>query len=358
MGDSFSQRFSRLGKPVVIAISLSWMAATGWFDYRAGLELSLFALYWPAVCLATWYCGAPWGYGLGVISVAVAAVDDIIAGRAHPHLAAAVIETVTRLISFCFFVWGLARLREAYALEGRTRRVSEEAAELKTGLMSLMSHEINNAIAVMKMTLFLMQENEPDPPAKRRDAYDIFGRVLLNMELAARNFLNNARVEGGKLSLTLEPVDSVARIEDTVGMFAPLLQQRHQTLVVDAAKGLPKVRADRAALMLILSNLIGNAVKYTQDGGRIVVKVELSELQRASAKISISDTGIGINPKDREKIMEGFVRLPEGKVMAKGFGLGLKTVHDLLQLHGSHLEIDGQTGKGSTFSFILPLAGA
>jgi signal transduction histidine kinase len=224
--------------------------------------------------------------------------------------------------------------------------------------MSLVSHEINNAIAVMKMTLFLMQENEPDPPAKRRDAYDIFGRVLLNMELAARNFLNNARVEGGKLSLTLEPVDSVARIEDTVGMFAPLLQQRHQTLVVDAAKGLPKVRADRAALMLILSNLIGNAVKYTQDGGRIVVKVELSELQRASAKISISDTGIGINPKDREKIMEGFVRLPEGKVMAKGFGLGLKTVHDLLQLHGSHLEIDGQTGKGSTFSFILPLAGA
>ncbi|HEX4047425.1 MAG TPA: ATP-binding protein, partial [Elusimicrobiota bacterium] len=72
-------------------------------------------------------------------------------------------------------------------------------------------------------------------------------------------------------------------------------------------------------------------------------------------RVSIADTGIGISPKDRKRILEGFVRLPEGKVMAKGVGLGLKTVHELLELHGSELEVTGQLGKGSVFSFTLPL---
>lgn len=245
------------------------------------------------------------------------------------------------------------------ALAEKLQRANQEleaASTLKSGLMSLMSHEFNNAIAVLKMTVFLMKEDQPNPPERLKDNYEIFGRVLLNMEFLTRNFLDNARIEAGRLTLNLESVNLGLAIEETIKAFSPILQQRSLTVIVDSPPIISKVLVDRAALALILSNLIGNAVKYTSDHGRITVKVEHSKLQASSVRISISDTGIGIGPKDREKIFEGFVRLPEGKIMAKGFGLGLKTVHDLLQLHGTHLDLESEIGKGSTFSFVLPLA--
>lgn len=251
-------------------------------------------------------------------------------------------------------MWVLGKLREAYLREAQTRRVSEEMEQLKSSIISLMSHEINNAIAVMKMSVFLMKETEQNPSRTLTDGWDTISRVLVNMELAARNFLDNARMASGKLSLRLEPVDIGGLIKEQIEMFRPLFSQRDLTVVLDKPSGVMAVWADRAALSLILSNLIGNAVKYTSEGGRITVRLEESKVQRACVLVTVADNGIGISSAGTKKIAAAFVRLPEGKVMAKGFGLGLKTVHDLLQLHGSHLDIDSQVGKGSSFSFTLP----
>ncbi len=347
--------FGRWSRASIIGLSFLWMASVGALDYAVGFELSLFPLYWPALCPATWYCGASWGYALGVLSVAFVTIGDVLHHSwSHPIVLWA--NAATRLAAFAMLVWVLAKLREAYDRESLIRRESQAAAALKGELVSLMGHEINNALTLLKTTAFLMREDEPEPSAHRQESYAIIDRVLFNMELMSRNFLDNARMESGRLKVNPEPVDIGRHVEEAVKIFSPIMKQRSLKLSVELPPLPALALVDEAALVAIVNNLVGNALKYTPNGGRIEIKVARTKAARPSVRISITDTGIGIAPKDKKRISEGFVRLPEGELMAKGFGLGLKTVHGLLQLHGAHLEIESVLGQGSTFSFVLPLA--
>jgi signal transduction histidine kinase len=342
----------RSGKTAQFALALAIMAAVYSVDQLVGVRLSLLTFFWVPVALATWYCGMAPGLFLAAVSIGLAIRRDLLLGRHYSHPLFLVWDFLDRGISFTFFVWVLARLKSAYESEGESRRLSQEIERLKSSMLAVMSHEINNAISVLKMSVFLMREHEDDAAARAR-SLETIDRVLVNMQLAAANFLDNARMESGRLVLKPETVDASAMLKELIAMFSPLFHQRELTVVFDSPES-RSVWADRAALSLILSNLIGNAVKYNKEAGRVTVKVEESREQRASVKISVTDTGIGISAKDRKKIVQAFVRLPEGRVMARGYGLGLKTVNEMLLLHGSHLDIESEAGKGSCFSFTLP----
>ncbi|MDA8131832.1 MAG: ATP-binding protein, partial [Elusimicrobia bacterium] len=112
------------------------------------------------------------------------------------------------------------------------------------------------------------------------------------------------------------------------------------------------VNVDGEAMALVISNLIGNAVKYTGSGGRIDVRI--AREPGGTVSFSVEDSGIGIAPENIEKITSGFFRTEEGKAQADGFGLGLRIANDLLALHGGRMRIESEKGKGSRFSFELP----
>jgi two-component system phosphate regulon sensor histidine kinase PhoR len=144
---------------------------------------------------------------------------------------------------------------------------------------------------------------------------------------------------------------SVAR--ETLLLLQPLIESKKLRLATDFPSTPVPVRADSEALSLIMSNLITNAVKYTPSGGSITIRIAV---EPSGVLFSVADTGIGIAPQDMEKILSGSFRTEESRKVAKGFGIGLMLVRELVERHGSHLKIESAPGRGSRFYFHLPLA--
>jgi len=122
-------------------------------------------------------------------------------------------------------------------------------------------------------------------------------------------------------------------------------------LKIEIPERLPPVKADPAALPLVVTNLLTNAFKYTKDGGAVALGAV--KLPDGRVEIYVRDSGIGIAPAEQEKIFSGYYRTEAGKRAAKGFGVGLALSRMILEAHGSTLALDSAAGKGSRFSFLL-----
>jgi signal transduction histidine kinase len=124
----------------------------------------------------------------------------------------------------------------------------------------------------------------------------------------------------------------------------------------DLPPKLPILQADRDKIALALHNLVGNALKYTLDGGRVVVSAEMED-HRLS--VAVTDTGIGIGPEEIEKVFEKFYRSKNPLAAGvKGSGLGLPIAREVARLHGGDITVESELGKGSTFTLILPMTEA
>jgi signal transduction histidine kinase len=169
-----------------------------------------------------------------------------------------------------------------------------------------------------------------------------------------KNMLNEARMEAGKFKLEKRPLAFRELVQESAGCLKELINQRGLTLALKMPESPFFVEADREALSLVVSNLLANAVKYTPRGGQITVHISSYKDPAEQVVFSVEDTGVGIALVDIDSITAGFYRTEEGKSTAEGFGLGLKITNELLSLHGSHLDIFSEKGKGSRFSFGLP----
>ena len=222
-------------------------------------------------------------------------------------------------------------------------------------MLHTVSHEFNNALTVMSTGLFLLRESEPGPVDETR------ARLLLmlanaqtQMALYVKNILNEARMDEGKFKLDKRPLALRELVGECVDSVRALLKQKDITLEFKMPEVPVFVSADREALALVVSNLLGNAIKYTPQNGRIDVEICPAGEPPKKIIFSVEDSGIGISLADLKKITAGFYRTEDGKTAAGGFGLGLKIVNELLNLHGSRLEISSERGKGSDFFFELP----
>ena len=128
-----------------------------------------------------------------------------------------------------------------------------------------------------------------------------------------------------------------------------------KTLSTDVPASLPKALGDERWLHLVLDNLVSNAIKFTQPGGRVrVVARDKGEF----VMVSVSDDGIGIPPEDREKVFERFYRAGNrAEVNAPGTGLGLAIAREVVDKHGGKIWLESELGKGTTFHFVVPAAG-
>jgi signal transduction histidine kinase len=129
-------------------------------------------------------------------------------------------------------------------------------------------------------------------------------------------------------------------------------EARQQTLSVNVPTDLPPVRADRARLAQVLTNLLGNAYKYTPEGGAISVR---AEVQDGTVLCSVTDTGIGISPRDQERLFQKFFRADDEFVRkVKGTGLGLSIAKSIIELQGGKMWVESELGQGSVFKFTMP----
>ena len=134
----------------------------------------------------------------------------------------------------------------------------------------------------------------------------------------------------------------------------PIAQRKKIALELTPPPHLPDIWLDTERIDQLLENLIGNALKYSYEGGSVIAEVLLKDHDSMEIEVSISDTGCGINNNNLEKIFDKFKRIENGKETARGTGLGLSIAKHVITAHGGKIWVESTPGKGSTFFFTLP----
>jgi signal transduction histidine kinase len=226
-----------------------------------------------------------------------------------------------------------------------------QAGRLKSQLVSGVSHEFNNALAVIHTAHALLKENEPGT-AEAAPWHDMLAANIRALSTMATNLLNLGRLEAGKFDLEIQRVDAAALLRGAMNRLEILATRKKLSVRLELPSSELPCAGDPDALSLVVANLFTNAVKYTHEHGALTLGARA--LPGGAVEISVSDTGIGVAPEDREKIFAGYYRSEEGKREAKGFGVGLALSRMILEAHGTDLDLETEQGKGSRFSFRLP----
>jgi PAS domain S-box-containing protein len=238
-------------------------------------------------------------------------------------------------------------------LELRNREV-ERANRLKSEFLASMSHELRTPLhTILGFSELLSEELEgPLNPKQKRFMNHIHQDSLHLLELI-NEILDLSKIEAGKLELHLEAFEITSPLVEVLSSARALGAQKSIEIDSFAPRGI-SVYADRLRFKEILYNLLSNGVKFTPDGGKIRIDVTQAE---GLASISVTDTGLGIPPKEHKSIFNEFYQLgATTKGVREGTGLGLAITKRLVEQHGGKIWVESELGKGSRFTLTLPLA--
>jgi len=264
------------------------------------------------------------------------------------------LESVTRLADHAAIAIENARLF------GQVRR----ADEAKTEFVSFVSHELKQPMTSIKgYTDLLAKGVVGDLNDTQRSFLETVRSNVDRMNTLVSDLLDISRIESGRIRLEFKDVSIEQVIEESLRTIRGQIEAKHQTLEVDVLSDLPLVRGDRDRLVQILTNLVSNAYRYTPEGGHIAVcaqrwsDVRETVEQDGFVLCSVTDTGIGIAPKDQERLFTKYFRANDPSVRSvAGTGLGLVITKSFVELHGGEIWVKSKMGQGSTFAFIVPVA--
>lgn len=250
----------------------------------------------------------------------------------------------------------IVRLRRRTEQLDIARRDAEQASRSKSEFLANVSHELRTPLnAIIGFAdLVLMAPNGPiSPPKYAEYVNDIksSGSHLLNL---INDILDMSRVEAGKLDLHCAEFDPHGMVHGAARMVAHTLKQAGHELIMDVPKDLPDVCADERLVRQMLINLMSNAIKFTEPGGRITVKASIRNSDML--ELSVSDTGIGIPDFEIENVMKPFRQLDNSFTRRHaGTGLGLPLVNAMARAHGGSFKLQSVVNVGTTATLLLPI---
>jgi light-regulated signal transduction histidine kinase (bacteriophytochrome) len=246
----------------------------------------------------------------------------------------------------------IARDLRRHAIEddlGRNVARAEEAIRARDDMVATVSHDLRNPLSLISMTLGTIRR---DPGQIRTGVMvDRIETAVSRMTTLISELLDLARIEAGAFRIEPVPVDAVELVGDAVAQFVPLAEERGIALVKGEAPT-AQIRADRGRIQQVLSNLVGNALKFTPSSGSVRIEARTEE---AAVRFSVIDTGPGIDPAERTRIFKRYERSRDPKRKG-GAGLGLYIAKGIVDAHGGRIWVEGPEGGGSTFSFTIPRA--
>lgn len=233
----------------------------------------------------------------------------------------------------------------------------DQSAQAKTDFLARMSHEIRTPMnGIIGMTEIALKEDQTEEKRidclrKVRESSDYLLGLL-------NDILDMSKIDSGKMAIAEEPFDLARLLDNLKTVLEAKIDEKHQTYITDFKLTNNWFIGDQLRINQILINLLGNAIRYSDDRGRIELKVEELKGENGVSWVSfaVKDNGIGIAKKDRERIFQSFEQAnyaSNGK--KQGTGLGLAISRRLVHLMGSEIILDSEVGKGSTFSFVLEL---
>jgi PAS domain S-box-containing protein len=235
----------------------------------------------------------------------------------------------------------------------------ENASLIKDRFLASMSHELRtplNAIIGFTGTLMMKLPGPlTDEQSKQLRTIQSSAKHLLSL---INDLLDVAKIESGKLALTIEPVIFQSVVEDVCTTLRPLAEQKGLDLKVTVPEGQLVLNTDRRALSQILMNLISNAIKFTERGEVCIVLDRQTHNRKSWTQVSVHDTRIGIRPEDQPKLFEPFSQVVERNTSRRnrheGTGLGLQLSQKLAALLGGQINFKSEYGNGSTFTLSVP----
>ena len=258
--------------------------------------------------------------------------------------------------------------RRAYtAMEQSNRHLQmavnqlERMDKTKSDFISIASHELRTPLTVMRgYTEMLI-----DDASLKSNAYHLkllkgIHTGITRLHEIVDSMLDMANIDARSLSLHKDPVSVQYLVRSVSDELKPILDERNLTLTTENLRDLPMIEADHEAMGKVLRNLLGNAIKYTPDGGKITVSgVSVApgqmNFQQGGVEIIISDTGIGIPQDDIPRVFERFYRVDKSRSREMGgTGLGLAIAKHIVQLHHGDISVQSKPGTGSMFTITLP----
>jgi PAS domain S-box-containing protein len=246
--------------------------------------------------------------------------------------------------------------RTQLLLREQAARAEVESARaldrLKTTFVSAVSHDLRTPLTSIKGYAEFLEDEIGGPLTETQREYIMqIVKSGLRLEHLVDDLLDFARLEAGTFTLTVEPAGLTATIAEILDSFRPQAQSARLSLEAELPDQPIALPMDKARIERVLSNLINNAIKFTPEGGRIVVR---AREEGGWVRCEVADTGIGIAPEDMPKLFQRFVQLEPGRPKG-GTGLGLSISKAIVEAHGGRIGAESRPGNGSTFWFMLPL---
>lgn len=232
----------------------------------------------------------------------------------------------------------------------------QRAVQARDDTVGVVAHDLRNPVSAVKMlSKALLERGSTEGFSdETHEQLAVIRDASLQMDRLIQDLLDVTRVETGRMGIDPQPVTTVALLDGALGTLRPLVEEAGLTLHEDIPATLPVVTADPERIAQVLSNLVGNAIKFTRPGGQVIIRATPNGDREVA--ISVSDSGIGIGGDQLSNIFDRYWQSSHSTIRGRGAGLGLPIARGIVHAHGGRMWVESKVGEGSTFSFTLPVA--
>ena len=232
----------------------------------------------------------------------------------------------------------------------------KQIQQMKNDFVSHVSHELKTPLASIAAYSEMLADGEANDEQTRKEFYSVIQSQAQRLNRLIEDILNSSRIESGLIKVNKEPASLTMLIEEQLQMIKGYAEEKNVEVIGQKPIVFDRVYVDKDMIQEVIVNLLSNAVKYTPSGGSVKIETEVDE-GASLARVSVTDTGVGIPEDEIEHVFDKFYRVGANEKQAKGTGLGLNLVKQIVEkVHNGKVFVTSQVGVGSTFGFELPLA--
>jgi len=232
----------------------------------------------------------------------------------------------------------------------------KQIQQIKNDFVSHVSHELKTPLASITAYSEMLADGDADDEETKKQFYSVIQNQAKRLNRLIEDILNISRIESGLIKIEKKPMSLTILIEEQLQMIKSYAEEKSIEIIAQKPIVYDQVYADKDMISQVIINLLSNAVKYTPCGGSVKIDTMVDE-NAGTAQVTVTDTGVGIPKDEIEHIFDKFYRVDANKKQAKGTGLGLNLVKQIIEkVHHGRVFVISEPGVGSTFGFELPLA--